>query len=493
MAEWKTLTAAALPKNVLEAEYAVRGAIVSKSMEMEEQLKSGNHSLPFDQLVPCNIGNPQAVGDTPITYHRQVVSLLSNPDLVDTPEAAKVYPKDVLDRAKKFLGACAKMGAYSHSKGVKGFRDIVAEFIDKRDGSTLPKCDPEDLYLTDGASAGVKTALELLISSPTDAILIPTPQYPLYSASCTRLGGVGLGYEMTEDYSSGEGWGIDEGVVQAQIDKYVATGGKVRAMAVINPGNPVGNVMTREQMEGVVRVCEKNKVLLMADEVYQENIYAPGKEFISFRKVVHEMGAKVQVMSFHSISKGYYGECGIRGGVMHLQNIDEDVNEQIYKLFSMTLCSNTIGQAMVASILNPPEPGEPSYELFHKEKKEKVDALNRKAVYLADALNSIEGCRTLPIEGAMYAFPEVFLPKKFVEECQAKGASPDGVYCMKMLEATGVVTVPGSGFGQKPGTWHYRITILPKEEMLKKVMGNIKTWHEGLINSYLSPGEKIPF
>merc|ERR1719161_2213997 len=120
-----------LPKTVVEAEYAVRGAIVSKSMEMEEQLKSGHHSLPFDQLVPCNIGNPQAVGDTPVTYHRQVVSLLSNPDLVDTPEAAKVYPKDVLDRAKKFLGACAKMGAYSHSKGVKGFRDIVAEFIDK--------------------------------------------------------------------------------------------------------------------------------------------------------------------------------------------------------------------------------------------------------------------------------------------------------------------------------------------------------------------------
>merc|ERR1719161_2088229 len=168
---------------------------------------------------------------------------------------------------------------------------------------------------------------------------------------------------------------IDEAVIQAQIDKHVATGAKVKAIAVINPGNPVGNVMTREQMEGVVRVCEKNKVLLMADEVYQDNIYAPGKEFISFRKVVHELGARVQVFSFHSISKGYYGECGIRGGLMHLTNIDEGVVDQIYKLFSMTLCSNTLGQAMVASILDPPVKGDASYELFEKEKKGKLDAL----------------------------------------------------------------------------------------------------------------------
>merc|ERR1719213_108019 len=148
---------------------------------------------------------------------------------------------------------------------------------------------------------------------------------------------------------------------------------------------------------------------------------------------------------------------------------------------------------MVASIVNPPVEGDESYELFQKEKSVKMDALKRKAVFLADALNSIEGVRCLPIEGSMYAFPEVFLPKRFCEEAQAAGKSPDGVYCMKMLEATGVVTVPGSGFGQRPGTWHYRITILPKEEMLKRVMGNIKTWHEGLMQEYLSPGEQVPF
>jgi alanine transaminase len=298
---------------------------------------------------------------------------------------------------------------------------------------------------------------------------------------------------MTEDYGEGGGWKVDESVIQAKIDAHLATGGKVRAIAVINPGNPVGNVMSREQLEGVVRVCVKNKIVLMADEVYQDNIYAPGKAFVSFRQVVMETQAPVQLMSFHSISKGYYGECGIRGGVMHLTNIDQEVNEQIYKLFSMTLCSNTIGQAMVASILNPPVEGEPSYELFQKEKNVKLDGLKRKAGIVSKSLNDIQGVRCLPIEGAMYAFPEVFLPKKFCEEAQAAGKSPDGVYCMKMLEATGVVTVPGSGFGQRPGTWHYRITILPKEDMLQRVFGNIKTWHETLMKEYLSEGEEIPF
>merc|ERR1711904_702494 len=148
---------------------------------------------------------------------------------------------------------------------------------------------------------------------------------------------------------------------------------------------------------------------------------------------------------------------------------------------------------MMASIVNPPTPGEESHDLFVKEKNEKLDSLNRKAKFLTAALNDIKGVRCLPIEGSMYAFPEIFLPKRFCEEARAAGGEPDGLYCMKMLEATGVVTVPGSGFGQREGTWHYRITILPKEDKLKSVIGSLKSWHEALTQEYLSEGEQIPF
>merc|ERR1719171_1459299 len=148
--------------------------------------------------------------------------------------------------------------------------------------------------------------------------------------------------------------------------------------------------MSRAQVEEVVRLAEKYQLVVMADEVYQENIWAPGKSFVSFRKVVLELGAKVQLFSFHSISKGYYGECGLRGGVLELTNIDPEVNDQIYKLFSMTLCANTLGQAMMASVLNPPTAGEPSYALFEQEKGKVLKDLEKKAQIVHEGLNSVK-------------------------------------------------------------------------------------------------------
>merc|ERR1712205_169659 len=116
------------------------------------------------------------------------------------------------------------------------------------------------------------------------------------------------------------------------------------------------------------------------------------------------------------------------GGYMHMTHIDPDVVDQIYKLFSMTLCSNTLGQAMIASVVNPPEPGDASYDLFLQEKLEKLNSLKRKAGIVNKALNNIQGVRCLPIEGAMYAFPQVYLPERFVKEAKEAGKSPDAVY-----------------------------------------------------------------
>jgi alanine transaminase len=105
----------------------------------------------------------------------------------------------------------------------------------------------------------------------------------------------------------------------------------------------------------------------MADEVYQENVYAEGKEFLSFRKVAREMGvlegddSGLQLVSFHSVSKGFLGECGLRGGYVELLGIDPAVKAEIYKLASISLCSNVVGQVCVGLMVQPPKQGEQSF------------------------------------------------------------------------------------------------------------------------------------
>jgi len=477
---WRSLVPSKLPAGVLDSEYAVRGEIVIRSYELEKQLKEGA-KLPFKRIVPCNIGNPQTVGQNPITFHRQVLSLITNPLAIETSP----YPADVIQRAKKYIAAFPKFGAYSHSKGIAYMREEVAKAIDKRDGPGVRTSDPENIFLTDGASNAVKTVLEMLITGPTDGILIPIPQYPLYSASIVRLGGKWIGYELGEDYNKpNPSWEFDFDEIRKRISEFQLAGGQMRAIAVINPGNPTGNVMSRKEIEGVIKLAQEHKLVILADEVYQSNIYAEGKQFHSFRKVALEMEAKVEVFSFMSISKGYYGECGLRGGYLHATNIDSEVMDQLYKLMSMTLCSNTLGQAMMAAIMNPPQEGDPSYPVFIKEKDDILTGLKKKGKILVEKLNKIPGVQTFPVEGAMYAFVKIDLPQKFIDEANAKGKEPDTLYCLYMVEETGVVTVPGSGFGQRPGTYHYRTTILPEESILRDVLDILAQFHTNLIKRY---------
>lgn len=91
---------------------------------------------------------------------------------------------------------------------------------------------------------------------------------------------------------------------------------------VINPGNPTGQALSYEVMKDIIKFCEERSLVIIADEVYQNNVYDPSKEFHSFRKVILELNSPVELLSIHSLSKGFYGECGLRGGYLHLHNID---------------------------------------------------------------------------------------------------------------------------------------------------------------------------
>ena len=440
-----------LGKAVLDTQYAVRGPIVARAGELE---RGGR------EIIYCNIGNPQALEQKPLTYLRQTLALAQYPELI--AKGAGLFPADVLETAGLLLkGSRHGMGAYSESKGVRFVREAVARFITRRDGI---EADPEAIYLTDGASKGVQAALRILIGAPTDGIMIPIPQYPLYSATITLFEGRQVNFYMDE----ANDWKLSQAMLESSLAEAGRQGTRVRAICVINPGNPTGSVMDRDNIAMVIRFAKAHDLAILADEVYQENVYLQGDSFVSFAKVLVELGEKdVSLFSFHSCSKGFLGECGQRGGYMEIRNIPEDVVAQILKLQSVSLCSNLTGQMTTYCMVNPPRPGQPSYELFAAERAGILQEMKQRAVILAEGLNRIPGIQCNRVAGAMYCFPRVTLP----------AGRTDAEYCMSLLEETGICVVPGSGFGQVPGTAHFRTTILPPTHKMKLVVEKLAAFH----------------
>lgn len=317
----------------------------------------------------------------------------------------------------------------------------------------------------------------MLVRDLRDGIMIPIPQYPLYSATLTLIGGHQIEYMLDEH----KGWGFDRAELDRALHDAEEHGVNARALCVINPGNPTGQVLSERNMQEVLEFCREKNMVLLADEVYQENIYTKGKPFLSFKKVLHEMGADynttTQLVSFHSTSKGFMGECGMRGGYMELTNICETVTEQAYKLVSIGLCSNLPGQLMTSLMVNPPKLSDPSGPLFQQERDGIVESLGRRARKVAEAFNKMEGMTCNDAEGAMYLFPKLTLPPGAVTAAGIQGLAPDVYYSIELLMNTGICVVPGSGFGQEEGTFHFRTTFLPPENKMDHVIKLMADFH----------------
>ena len=194
------LTLSDLNQNIIDAEYAIRGLIPSRAEELEFQLNtSTNKDLPFKNVVYASIGNPQQLDQKPLTFTRQVISILQYPELLkseDTLIKNGLYKKDAFRRANKLLSQIGKsVGAYSGTQGVYGIRETVANFISNRDGFPA---DPNDIFLTDGATKAVSYILSILCKDKSTGVLIPIPQYPLYTASITMYDATMLPYYLDE-------------------------------------------------------------------------------------------------------------------------------------------------------------------------------------------------------------------------------------------------------------------------------------------------------
>ncbi len=465
-------------QDILEFEYAVRGPIPQKAAELKAQGKT---------IIPCNIGNPQALGQKPISFYRQVLSLVEEPSRIGRERKLNKLLKDsgglgdlaekelvsdyVLDLSDEILSKLQTgMGAYTESKGPLFIREAIAAYIDKRDGAGVPS-NPDNIFLTNGASEGVRFLIEMLIADEKDGIMVPVPQYPLYSASIRKCGGVQVSYYPDEDND----WALNRSMLDESIAKAKADGVRVKAIVVINPGNPTGAVLEKESVKEVVDFAQANDLIIMADEVYQENTY--GYEFVSFAKALGK--SDVPLFSYHSTSKGFYGECGHRGGYVEVRNpakvhgTDLDLVEVMLKQASVRLCSNTVGQVVTHLMVSPPQEGSQPYEQFAQEKETILKDLYDKATMIAKAFERMEGVKCFGRIGAMYLFPRLEkLPEK----------STDFDYCMELLGATGICTVNGAGFGQKEGTSHLRIAFLPPKNVLEEVLPQWIEFH----NNYVS-------
>ena len=417
------------------------------------------------------------------------------PELLRAEHSAHVaalFPPDAIARAAHYMRATGVggMGAYTHSQGILEVRREVAASLARRDGGVPANAD--DLFLTDGASPAAVMLLRALIRGRGDGIMVPVPQYPLYSGSIALNGGAMVKYYLREDKC----WALEVAELERSLAEARARGVCVRALVVINPGNPTGNVMPAANMAEVAAFAAAHGLVLLADEVYQANVWAPGKEWVSFKRVAAGLGlidparplehgpGRLQLASIHSTSKGFTGECGRRGGYLELVGFDEGVRGELYKLASLSLCSNTLGQLLVGLQCNPPAPGEPSHARYVAERDAILASLRRRAAALIRGLNALEGASCQTAEGAMYAFPTISLPPAAVRAAAAAGKAADVFYCLALLDETGVVVVPGSGFEQREGTFHFRCTILPPEADMDRVVGAMSRFHAGFLKRY---------
>ncbi|KAL3276686.1 hypothetical protein HHI36_012056 [Cryptolaemus montrouzieri] len=475
----KCLTPDTVNPNLRSIDYAIRGLLFQKTVEIENEMLQGIQK-PFKYVMRLNIGDAQSLGQPPITFLRQVLVLTSYPVLIND----KTFPNDVKLRAKSILDKCpgGSVGSYSDACGIEMIRRQIASYIEERDKvpSHWRNC-----ILGHGAGDMAKKFLNILRydnNGLKPGILTPVPEYPFYSATMTELGLKRIDYYLEEDNN----WHVNVHELQRAVDEARKTCNP-RAIIVINPGNPTSHVLSRESIEEIIKFAYRENLIIIADEVYQDNILKTDCQFVSFKRVMSDLGEPyntLELVSLMSVSKGCFAESGIKGGFAEVVNMDPEVVPMFVKSISAMLCPSVLAQAAVYALVNPPKPGEPSYEQFQHERKSIVGAFKMSAAIAEESFNSLDGIFCNPIEGAIFSYPQLRLPQKAISEAHKRGISPDEYYALELLNETGICVVPGSGFKQLPGKYHIRMTLLPQPDQLHKLMERYKQFHYKFLRKF---------
>ncbi|XP_069548184.1 alanine aminotransferase 2-like [Brachyistius frenatus] len=465
-------------KNMKQLEYAV---LARRANQIEEELRRGVRK-PYKEVIDVTWGDSHRAGVKPLSFVRQVLAACLYPQLMKSDK----LPLDVRQRAQTLLGSCVggSVGSYTATAGISETVHRISEFITRRDGG-VPSS-PENIYISPGSQWSLTNILNVLVNSetsPRSGVLTPVPCYCTMTLSIMSLGAAVIPYYLSEE----QGWALQVEELQRALESAKGDSNPV-ALYVINPGNPAGLVQSRKSMQEVIRFVSEKRLFLLADEVYQDCVYGENSEFVSYKRVLADMGPPlsdtVELASFHSTSKGFMGECGLRGGYVELVNLDPAVMKYIYNLFSKDSCAPVLGQIALDLMVNPPQPGDPSYHLHNQETQHIRSMLVQNVKRTYEVVNSLPGFSSQPVEGGAFAFPRVYLPPKAIQKAKEVGLQPDMFYCMRLLEEAGVLASPGCEYGQKEGTYHIRFLIMTSRDISEELLRRLSSFHAKFMKDF---------
>ena len=342
-----------------------------------------------------------------------------------------VTPRHIVDAIYRAM--LENKNGYSPSSGIKPALAAIEREAQRKGISNIL-----DIFVTTGASEAIEICMTALVN-PGENILIPEPGYPLYNAIVAKLDAVENPYYLDES----NGWQPSLKDMAAKIND------KTRAIVLINPNNPTGSVCHEDAMRGLIRLAEERNLVIFADEIY-DKLILDDRRHVS----IASLDPDVSCITFNGLSKSYLAP-GFRIGwgiVSGRQTLMREYVEAINKILRARLCANHPIQFGIEAAL-----GENQEHL-----KEVLAKLRRRRDITTDRLNAIPGISCVRAEGAFYAFPRLH-----IEE-------PDELFVAELIRDTGVVVVHGSGFGQVPGTRHFRVVFLPTEDVLEKAFSQIE-------------------
>ncbi|XP_065811740.1 alanine aminotransferase 2-like [Labrus bergylta] len=456
----------------------VKGIRVSSHSELQSlaaQITQQGALQPFKEVIDVSSDDLHKAGMKPVSFVRQVLSVCLYPALLQD----KDLPLDVRLRAQRFLEVCdgGSIGSYTASSGMWYVRQSVAEFITRRDAGVPSYA--KDVFISGGSQKALMVIVRLIstVEGETQTgVLTPLPCPHTIPALLDEAGVTLEPYKLMGD----QGWAVDLNELHRALK--VARGRcNPRAIYISNPGNPTGHVQDRKSIQEVIQFAAAERLLLLVDEVYQDCVFGPGTEFVSFKRVLFEMGKeyseKVELVSFHSLSSGTMGECGLRTGYMELINIDPEVKHFVDTCLCTDICAPVTGQLALHIMVNPPTPGDPSYDAYTQKILLTQATLSQNAQRAQEFLNDLPGMSCEPAMGGIYLYPCLRLPPEILKQAEVSEVEADVLYCQRLLKEEGVLLGAGCQNGETTTEHHLRLRFHVPPDTLEEVLARLGSFH----------------